>query len=56
MADLIYAISTSLDGYIADESGNFDWAHTYRRTCTLSSTTSSDRSAPSYAAVACTRR
>lgn len=25
MADLIYAISTSLDGYIADENGNFDW-------------------------------
>ncbi len=27
MADLVYAISASLDGYIADESGNFDWAH-----------------------------
>jgi dihydrofolate reductase len=25
MADLIYAISASLDGYIADENGNFDW-------------------------------
>lgn len=25
MAQLIYAISASLDGYIADESGNFDW-------------------------------
>jgi dihydrofolate reductase len=25
MANLIYAISASLDGYIADESGNFDW-------------------------------
>lgn len=25
MADLIYAISASLDGYIADEDGNFDW-------------------------------
>ncbi|HEU4320319.1 MAG TPA: dihydrofolate reductase family protein [Acidimicrobiia bacterium] len=26
MADLIYLINASLDGYIADESGNFDWA------------------------------
>ncbi|MGQ0848744.1 MAG: dihydrofolate reductase family protein [Actinomycetota bacterium] len=25
MADLIYAISPSLDGYIADVNGNFDW-------------------------------
>ncbi len=26
MAKLIYAAITSLDGYIADETGNFDWA------------------------------
>jgi len=26
MAKLIYATPTSLDGYIADETGNFDWA------------------------------
>ena len=26
MANLIYAISASLDGYIADENGNFDWS------------------------------
>lgn len=26
MAELIYAASMSLDGYIADEAGNFDWA------------------------------
>lgn len=26
MGRLIYAITTSLDGYIADENGNFDWA------------------------------
>jgi dihydrofolate reductase len=27
MANLIYAINASLDGYIADENGNFDWTH-----------------------------
>ncbi len=26
MADLIYSMLASLDGYIADESGSFDWA------------------------------
>ena len=26
MANLIYAAITSLDGYVADEDGNFDWA------------------------------
>jgi dihydrofolate reductase len=26
VADLIYSAITSLDGYVADESGNFDWA------------------------------
>ena len=26
MADLIYLINASLDGYIADENGNFDWS------------------------------
>lgn len=26
MVNLVYAISASLDGYIADEKGNFDWA------------------------------
>ncbi|HVX24040.1 MAG TPA: dihydrofolate reductase family protein [Candidatus Saccharimonadales bacterium] len=26
MGKLIYFITTSLDGYVADESGNFDWA------------------------------
>ncbi len=26
MAKLIYFTPTSLDGYIADEPGNFDWA------------------------------
>lgn len=26
MGKLIYLITTSLDGYVADESGNFDWA------------------------------
>lgn len=27
MADLIYATIASLDGYVSDEDGNFDWAH-----------------------------
>ena len=26
MAKLIYSVITSLDGYVADEQGNFDWA------------------------------
>jgi hypothetical protein len=26
MADLIYPAITTLDGYVADEQGNFDWA------------------------------
>ena len=26
MAKLIYSMLMSLDGYIADEAGNFDWA------------------------------
>jgi hypothetical protein len=26
MAKLVYAAIASLDGYIADEDGNFDWA------------------------------
>ena len=25
MAKLIYSAITSLDGYVADEDGNFDW-------------------------------
>jgi dihydrofolate reductase len=27
MADLIYTSIASLDGYVTDEDGNFDWAH-----------------------------
>lgn len=27
MGRLIYSVITSLDGYVADEVGNFDWAH-----------------------------
>src|SRR5918995_317324 len=31
MAKLIYSALTSLDGYISDEEGNFDWATPLRR-------------------------
>jgi dihydrofolate reductase len=27
LVDLVYATSASLDGYISDENGNFDWTH-----------------------------
>ncbi len=39
MAKLIYSAITSLDGYVADEGGNFDWAvpdeevHTFVKQC-----------------------
>ena len=26
MAKLVYSVIASLDGYVADESGNFEWA------------------------------
>ena len=30
MAKLIYSAIASLDGYVADEDGNFDWAVPHR--------------------------
>ena len=44
MAKMIYPAIMSLDGYIADEDGKFDWAVPERR-CTASSTTSNVPSA-----------
>lgn len=37
MAKLIYSMLRSLDGYIEDETGRFDWAMPDQE-CTLSST------------------
>ena len=54
MVKLIYSAITSLDGYVADEDGNFDWAEPTRR-CTPSSTTSSGQSAPTFTGAGCTR-
>ena len=53
-AKLIYSAITSLDGYVADVNGNFDWPR-LTRSCTPSSTTSSDRLAPTSTGAACTR-
>ena len=56
MAKLIYsAITIAIDGYVADEDGNFDWARRTTR-CTPSSTTSSARSAPTSTDAGCTTR
>jgi hypothetical protein len=49
MAKLIYSTITSLEGYVADEDGNFDWAapgprqRRRRSRCIRSSTTSRGR-------------
>jgi hypothetical protein len=36
MGKLIYSVITSLDGYVADEDGNFDWAAPDEEVHTLS--------------------
>jgi hypothetical protein len=54
MAKLIYSAITSLDGYVADEDGKFDWLRRTRR-CTASSMTSSGRSAPTSTGAGCMR-
>jgi hypothetical protein len=38
MAKLVYAAMTSLDGYVVDEQGIFEWLNRMRR-CLRSSTT-----------------
>jgi len=47
VAKLVYSVIASLDGYVADEHDNFEWAAPTTR-CTRSSTTSSGRSALLY--------
>ena len=54
MAKLLYVMNASLDGYIADEDGKFDWGHQTRST-TPSSTTWCGRSAPTCTGAGCTR-
>ena len=53
MAKLIYSAITSLDGYVADEDGNFDWAAPDEEVHTFV-TTSSGRSAPTCTGAGCT--
>jgi hypothetical protein len=55
MGKLIYTAIASLDGYIEDETGKFDWAAPMT-SCTLLSTTSSDRSPSTYTGAGCTKR
>src|ERR1019366_6904350 len=55
MAKLVFSAITSLDGYIEDEDGNFDWGAPDRR-CTASSMTWNDRWAPTFTGAGCTRR
>jgi hypothetical protein len=52
MAKLLYVMNASLDGYIADEDGNFDWGHQTRST-TPSSTICCGRSAPTCTGAGC---
>jgi hypothetical protein len=53
MAKLIYSAITSLDGYVADGDGNFDWAVPDEEVLTFISDL--ERSAPTSTAAACTR-
>ncbi len=46
MATLTYSVIASLDGYVADEDGNFDWAEPDEEVHTFT-TTSYGRWAPS---------
>ena len=54
MGRLVYTAIASLDGYVADERGTFDWCAPMPR-CTRSSTTSSARSGRISTGAGCTR-
>ena len=54
MAKLIYSAIASLDGYVADEAGNFDWAAPDEDVHRFV-TTSSGRSARTSTDAGCTR-
>jgi hypothetical protein len=43
MADLIYSAIASLDGYIEDEDGRFDWAEPDQEVHTFSAETQTSR-------------
>ena len=55
MAELIYATVASLDGYVEDEEGRFDWAMPDEEVHAFS-TISSGRSVPTFTGAGCTRR
>ena len=54
MARLIYSVIASLDGYVADEDGNFDWAAPDEEVHSFFNT-SSGRSGPTSTGAGCTR-
>ena len=53
MARLVYSVLTSLDGYVVDADGGFDWAAPDEEVH-ASSTTRSEPSAPTSTAAGCT--
>jgi hypothetical protein len=54
MAKLIYSAIRSLDGYVADENGMFDWGEPDEEVHSFS-TTSSDPTVPTSTVAGCTR-
>jgi hypothetical protein len=55
MATLMYSAVASLDGYVADEEGNFDWAEPDEEVHAFINT-SCARPAPNSTGAGCTRR